>query len=130
MVGDFADKFGCYREELPALPPKEVSDFRIKFLVEELAELNQAVNVKPDVVKAADALADLIYVALGFAHNMNLPFDQIFMVVHAANMTKVLAPSAEASKRGYAGDVIKPEGFIPPEGDIQQLLLAKEAGNI
>lgn len=121
--------------------------FRGAFLIEELIEFFQAysgthevlialgsarqklelaagrtVNGKDaapecDLEKAADALADLVYVALGTAHMMGLPFDAIWAEVQRANMTKERAESArdERSKRQHVFDVVKPAGWTPPD---------------
>jgi hypothetical protein len=65
---------------------------------------------------AADALADLVYVALGTAHLMGLPFNAVWDEVQRANMMKERATGADdpRSKRGHGFDVVKPEGFRPP----------------
>lgn len=102
------------------LTPDEFN-FRIQFMIEELREYSQA-WVEGDIVKAADALVDLVYVALGTAAFQGLPFDQVWEVVHRANMSKIRTPSKEASKRGSAYDVIKPEGWVSPEAEIKQII--------
>ena len=100
--------------------PVEFSQ-RVKFLEEEIEELGQA-YIDKDLVGVADALADLVYVAIGTAHMMGIPFDQVFKVVHAANMRKLRG----MTKRGMAYDAIKPEGWVGPEAEIAAIL--KEAG--
>lgn len=138
-VGDFHRKFDLPndRDTRPAALAKDVATFRAKFLLEELAEFFEATGFavqahslrimgkvlpdfppqgQTDLEDAADALADLVYVAFGTAHMMGLPFDDIWAEVQRANMTKVRASSAQdmRSKRGHAFDVVKPEGFRPP----------------
>ena len=94
---------------------------RISFMMEEITELCEA-HATRDLVGVADALADLVYVALGTAHMMGIPFDAVFKVVHAANMQKLRG----MTKRGMVYDAIKPEGWVGPEAEIATIL--KEAG--
>jgi len=69
----------------------------------------------------ADALADLVYVALGTAYKMGLPFDSIWQAVQAANMRKVAGPT----KRGNKVDACKPEGWVGPETAIARAIQRK-----
>ena len=93
---------------------------RVAFMEEEIEEMGQA-YIDKDLVGVADALADLVYVALGTAHMMGIPFDAVFRVVHAANMQK----QRGMTKRGMVYDAIKPEGWVGPEAQIETIL--KEA---
>lgn len=145
-VGAFHRKFDlphAPRAKPRALDPS-LFRFRAGFLIEELAEFVEACGyyqVAPtlrtvakaladrnaphligpmadaDVAGAADALADLVYVALGTAHFMGLPFDEVWDEVQRANMTKERATSADdlRSKREHAFDVVKPEGWALPD---------------
>lgn len=118
-VGDFHRKF-----DLPAYPStegptfldKEAFDFRVKFMHEELIEFI-ADHAAGDMAGAADALADLVWVALGTAHMMRIPFDDIWAEVVRANMEKVRATGDgdPRSKRGSRLDVVKPEGWQAPD---------------
>lgn len=101
----------------PTLISAEYCMERARFLMEELTELCEAANTG-DIVGVADALADFVYVALGTAYKMNLPFDAIWSAVHAANMRKV----AGATKRGNKVDAMKPEGWVGPEAAIAQAI--------
>jgi predicted HAD superfamily Cof-like phosphohydrolase len=92
---------------------------RVAFMEEEIEELGQA-YIDGDLVGVADALADLVYVALGTAHMMGIPFDQVFKVVHAANMQKIRG----MTKRGMIYDAVKPEGWVGPEAEIERILNA------
>lgn len=100
----------------PGILAEDVFEFRLKFLKEELLEFEEA-HREGHVVNAADAIADLVYVALGTAHLMGLPFDAIWSEVQRANMAKVRATGADdaRSKRGHGLDVVKPEGWRPPD---------------
>ena len=91
---------------------------RTHFLFEEVLEFDRAKNAL-DIVGMADALADIIYVALGTAHILDLPFEEIWAVVQKANMAKVRG----TTKRGNAIDAAKPEGWVSPEAEIRECIL-------
>lgn len=142
MVGHFHRKFGLQNTLEHGCAPRELTPnealFRLKFLLEELTETAQAMGydlvdfhgepLKPmfqarvtgcDLPAAADGLVDLVYVALGTAHLMGLPWDDLFREVQRANLSKVRATSdaesLEKTGRGNgAMDIVKPEGWIPP----------------
>jgi len=99
------------------LEPQDIS-FYARFLMEELSELLKA-HEDGDLVAAADALADLSYVAMGCAHHMGLPLPKILEIVHMANMQKVPG----TTRRGHKQDAQKPEGWTGPEDHIALLLL-------
>lgn len=120
-VTDFHVKFDIDYEGKPRLLPEELQRFREKFLDEELDEFKKAFESK-DLAKAFDALIDLAYVLYGTAHLMGLPWNQGWNLVHQANMTKRKALNASESKRGYAMDVVKPEGWISPDGALRRLI--------
>lgn len=117
-VGDFHRRFGldAHPEAPPRLLGVDAFGFRFRFLEEELRELAEA-HAAGDLAGAADALVDLVYVALGTAHLMGLDWNAHYAAVHAANMLKERASSAAdpRSKRGHALDVVKPEGWAPPD---------------
>lgn len=118
---EFHEKFGLVSPEVPAFLPIHQHVFREKFMQEELNEFIDASETS-DMIKAADALADLVYVALGTGYLMGLPMVEIWDAVHRANMTKVRALRKDQSKRGSTFDVVKPAGFVGPEQDIEALL--------
>lgn len=120
-VRAFHAKFGLVDPESPTWLTDEEMGFRVKFMQEELQEFRDAVAAQ-DMVKAADSLVDLAYVVLGTSARMGLPHDDIHALVHMANMRKQRATSVEQSTRGSTLDVIKPEGWVSPEGDIKELL--------
>lgn len=114
-VKDFNTKFGVVPEkDHPHLLGKELFKLKVKHMQEELDEFIEACN-NNDIVGAADALIDLNYVALGAAFLMNIPFYYIWDEVHSRNMTKIRALKPEDSKRGSSLDIVKPEGWKPPE---------------
>jgi predicted HAD superfamily Cof-like phosphohydrolase len=101
----------------PSLVSLEYCVERSRFLHEELEEFTIAAT-EGDIVGVSDALADLIYVALGTAYRMGLPFDEIWEAVQSANMRKVSGPT----KRGNKVDAMKPEGWVGPEAAIARAI--------
>jgi len=119
-VGAFHQKFDLpHGAPGPRDVPESVARFRRKFLEEELEEFKDAQD-RDDIVGMADALVDLVYVALGTAHFYGLPWEALWDEVQRANITKERAASADASKRGSAWDVIKPSDWQPP--DLKKIL--------
>lgn len=140
-VQAFHDKMGLsdVRMPEPGFPPTDFLQFRAKFMAEELKEFTDELGVHETQIqlhidgqvtyltteqlarleKMGDALIDLVYVALGTADAMGLPWQKMWDEVQRANMAKELAQSAEHSLastgRGHAKDVIKPKGWTPPD---------------
>lgn len=102
----------------------DVQSFREKFLQEELDEFKDSV-ADGDLITAFDSLIDEVYVAMGTAALMGCSaelWQQLWTNVQEANMSKVAASSATASKRGYAGDIVKPAGWVGPDVKHKQCL--------
>lgn len=134
-VGDFHHKFELPHTNCTTLEDHEgvsvgarewdpsVIDFRINFLEEELREFREAAE-KQDHAKMFDALIDLVYVAHGTAHVLGYPWEEGWDAVQAANMAKERALAADdvRSLRQSKWDVVKPEGWEPP--NIEAVLYA------
>jgi predicted HAD superfamily Cof-like phosphohydrolase len=101
----------------PELPGPGLENERMTYILEEMQELQMAF-INKDLVGAADAIADLLYVTYGTAVVMGLPMDDIWRVVHQANMRK----RAGMTKRGFTVDAVKPEGWIDPKAAIREML--------
>ncbi len=111
----------------PEVPEEERIQLRLRLIKEEFEELCEACacedpdfdypqyeDVKlPDV---ADAIADLIYVAIGTAHEFGIPLEAVWAEVQRSNMAKVGGATREDGK------IMKPEGWKPP--DIEGVLKA------
>lgn len=118
-VGDFNKKFALPRfgdVVEPHLLDEDLLTYRTKFMVEELQEFRDAC-AEGNLAKAADALVDLCYVAMGTAHMMHVPFDECWAEVQRANMSKVRGDGADdpRSTRKHRLDVVKPDGWRPPD---------------
>jgi predicted HAD superfamily Cof-like phosphohydrolase len=125
-VHDFHKKFGVNLSQLvkPGVMDRETFEFRKKFMQEELDEFCEAYE-EGNVVKMFDALLDLTYVVKGTALFGGISSAQWalgFDCVHRKNMQKMRVPNGAASKRGSALDVVKPEGWTPPEPELKKIL--------
>ena len=119
-VKEFRDRFGLCTPSQACLIDAVEFMFRFELILEETKELFSAYR-SSDVVGIADALADLLYVTYGLAHEHGIPIDEVFAEVHRANMTKVRASTdGSDSKRGSTSDVVKPADFCPP--DVERIL--------
>jgi hypothetical protein len=100
-------------DSVPHLVDDNTANFRIRFLHEELHELEKG-YVDCDLVEIADALVDIVVVALGTAHLHGLPWEELFAEVQRSNMEKRRAIRPEESKRGTQLDLVKPCGWTGP----------------
>jgi len=86
-------------------------EFRIAFLQEELDEMKTATN-GDDVV---DALIDLCVVAIGTLDAFDIESDEAWNRVHQKNMQKEVGIKASRPNPLGLPDLIKPEGWTPPD---------------
>ena len=125
-IREFHEKFGLAYDGPPRVLPKELREFRLRFIHEELDEYCAAVRGLNSLDKATeqeqleaelDALVDLLYLTLGTAYLQGfLPiFAEAWKRVHQANMSKVRALSEKDSKRGSTYDIVKPPGWKAPD---------------
>jgi predicted HAD superfamily Cof-like phosphohydrolase len=80
---------------------------RALMAIEELAEWLEA-HIEGDLVAAADAVGDRLYVLLGDAVATGLPLERVFEEVHRSNVTK-------ATRDVSTGKGIKGSDFRRPE---------------
>lgn len=133
-VQAFHRKFGLERPEQPlAQLNPDVAEFRIKFMAEELIEYaktqgfdlaftvddSQTPARDMSIDGAIDGLLDLVYVAYGTVDLHGFEAQPHWDQIQRANMSKERAQDAEHSKaktgRGHQLDVVKPEGWQPPD---------------
>lgn len=113
-IREFHVKFGLEYNGHPRLLPEDVSDFRKKFMQEELDEYLEGEELD-DKEKMLDALVDLVYVAIGTAYFHGFDFNEAWRRVQEANMAKVRCERPGDSLRGTTWDVIKPPGWQPAD---------------
>lgn len=123
-VEQFHDKFGLHTPRLANLPDQETHLFRMNFLHEELGETENA-YLEGNISGYVDGLLDLIYVAYGTLLMAGIDAATInacWNAIQRANMSKERASHSDdaRSTRKNSLDVVKPEGWEPP--DIEGIL--------
>lgn len=113
-VKAFHEKFGVPIGDEPHILDLDAFEFRLKFLREETDEFEDAF-MEGDLAGMADALVDLVYVTLGTAAWMGLPWQKLWDEVQRANMDKVSAAESGDPDARHGFDVRKPEGWRPPD---------------
>jgi NTP pyrophosphatase (non-canonical NTP hydrolase) len=103
-------KFGMPKDGTLMTP--EFLDFRFKFQLEELIEMDQAINER-DAAKLVDALVDQIVVAVGSLNLLGVNSQGAWDEVLRANMAKQRGNNPTRSGSGGV-DLIKPAGWEPP----------------
>lgn len=108
MVRDFQIRFNHPYEDSPKLLYEDRVGKRYNWMLEEIDEFKEA----KDIYEQADAMIDLMYFALGTLVEMGIEPDNIFEIVHKANMDKLW----EDGKPHYNedGKTIKPAGWQDP----------------
>ena len=120
-VTQFHLQFGLMPERAAPLE-KNLARKRADQMREELREFEDAC-ADNDPVKAADALADMVYFALGAATMMGISphcWELVWGAVHHSNMQKERVPGLETLKQG----IVKPRGWQPPTAAIRRALRA------
>lgn len=111
-VQAFHDMLGYkHRERGPHLLYADHMLHRLNFLREECMEMSEA-YVDGRTADVFDALIDLVYVALGTADMMGLPWEEGWARVHAANMAK--KPGVKEGRSG-GPDAVKPADWRAPD---------------
>jgi NTP pyrophosphatase (non-canonical NTP hydrolase) len=101
----------------PSTPNADTRALCKGLIKEEYDELFEAF-LDNDVVEAADAMADLIYVIVFTAHCYGIPLARVWAEVQRTNMAKF--PDGKVLRRESDGKIMKPEGWEPP--DIRKIL--------
>lgn len=110
-VGEFHKLCGVPENALPSFPSQEVRDARWDFLHEEMCELEQA-EAADDMIEIADALADIVYIAVGTARVYGIPFHYVWHEVQESNMRKRWDDGTAHIRED--GKVIKPPTWSGP----------------
>ncbi len=109
MVKEFHRHFGVLIRSSPGVVDEATKDLRIKLIREEMGEFEKAANDK-DLVKIADALADLLYVIYGTGVSYGIDLEHIFKEVHESNMSK----GDPNVLRAPTGKILKAKKYRPP----------------
>ena len=87
-VGIFMKTFGQKVKDKPSFSTDKINKLRIDLIKEELDELIEAMNSN-DLLEAADALTDILYVTYGAGHAFGIDLDKCFDEVQNSNMSKL-----------------------------------------
>jgi predicted HAD superfamily Cof-like phosphohydrolase len=87
-VKDFHAGCGYQVSFTPSLDDEAKRILWMRLVNEEVSELSDALKGE-DLVAAADAIADIIYVIIGAGLAFGLPISDLFDEVHKSNMTKI-----------------------------------------
>lgn len=111
MVKDFHTAYGATVNNSPqgGFPDLQL---RLELHREEYEELLHAIGER-DLVEAADAIGDLIYVLCGSAVAWGIPLDDVFAEIHASNMSKLM-PDGSVRRR-EDGKVLPGPNFRLPD---------------
>lgn len=105
-------------QSTPAIPSEDRKRLRIDLVTEEVVKELLPAMEADDIEKIADAMIDSIYVIVGAALEYGIPLDLIWPIVQSANMAKVTSTVAKRAD----GKVLKPEGWVPPDAAIAQVI--------
>ncbi len=118
MVLEFHKIYGLPIGEEPGFPDDITRGMRRKLILEEVGEYLQA-EIDDNLVEVADALADLVYVAIGACITYGIPFDELFNEVQRSNMSKLDRDGKPIYRED--GKVLKGPDFYEP--DIASILI-------
>ena len=126
---EFHEAFGAPIAWRPTVPPEDRRLLRLNLILEELLEFGGAsgftlVNrdnewtftenpvLVPNVIEAADTLADIRYVTEGAALEWGIPLEKCVREVHRSNMSKLGANGKPILRED--GKILKGPGYTPP----------------
>lgn len=89
-VKEFHESFNIPNSIAPTLLSKEEYLLRYNLIKEENEEYLNACE-KGDIVEIADAMGDILYIALGtlLRHGLHNVIDEVFDEIHKSNMSKL-----------------------------------------
>ena len=119
-VGDFMRAGGQVTSIVPTIPADSISIRRLEMLREEVSELAAALAAG-DIVEAADAYADIIYVALGGAEEAGIDIEPVVEEVIDSNNSKIDWENNRPWARHDNGKIAKDEHYRAP--DIRSIIL-------
>ena len=96
---------------LESVPP-EIRELRFNLLLEEFEEYRKA-EIENDEIWIADALADIVYIAIWTARVYWIPLDKVWAEVQRTNISKA-DPKTWKVKKRKDWKVLKPDDWSPP----------------
>lgn len=127
QVKEFHIKFGAPCGDEPKLLSAARVEKRYAWMLEEINEFKEAGSIN----EQADAIIDLIYFCLGALVEMGIKPDNLFEIVHQANMAKIWD---DGKPRYNDGKVVKPPTWKDPKPllieEIQKQILQSKQGEV
>ena len=114
MSGDYQEHVEQFmmqgEQEFPQSIDSEMTSLYMSLITEEYNETWEAFHNK-DLVEVADGLADMVWVIMGMASVLNIPFDAVWNEVRASNMSKFVDGKVVKNEDGK---IMKPDGYFRP----------------
>jgi predicted HAD superfamily Cof-like phosphohydrolase len=125
LVKEFHYRFDVPNRETPTLLTADRVEKRARWMMEEVEEFRAAGTI----AEQADAMIDVIYLALGTLVEMGVRPQELFRIVHEANMSKCWE-DGKPRYRESDGKVIKPPAWKDPIPRIErEIERQKSEGN-
>ena len=111
-VKKFMETFGQEVKSSPSFSSEKINKLRYNLIKEELDEFKNALE-NDDLLEAADALTDILYVTYGAGHAFGIDLDACFQEVQSSNMSKL----GENGKPIFnnEGKVMKGPNYFKPD---------------
>ncbi len=111
-VKKFMETFGQEVKSSPSFSSEKINKLRYNLIKEELDEFKNALE-NDDLLEAADALTDILYVTYGAGHAFGIDLDACFQEVQSSNMSKL----GENGKPIFndQGKVMKGPNYFKPD---------------
>ncbi len=119
QVRQFNTTYGKEMSPTPRLPTESEATLMHTLILEELMELNEAVD-NGDLVEIADAIGDILYVTAQQATMIGMPVDALLREIQRSNLSKLGADGKPIYRED--GKVLKGPNFSQP--DIANVLAA------
>ncbi len=112
QVRQFNTTYGKAMSDKPRLPTEPEATLMNNLIMEELQELNEAMDNK-DLVEIADAIGDILYVTAQQATILGLPVDALLQEIQRSNLSKLGADGKPIYRED--GKVLKGPNFSEPQ---------------
>lgn len=119
-ISQFMSACGQELPDSPSLPADEVRALRRSLLAEEVEEYAEAED-DDDLAGIADAIGDIVYIAVGTAAAYGIDMEPIWNEIQRSNMDKIDKSTGKVSRRAD-GKILKPSNWRGPdiEGELRK----------
>ena len=112
QVIQFNNTYGKEMSDKPRLPTAAEALLMHTLIMEEVAELNEAIE-NDDLIELADAVGDILYITAQQASMLGLPIDALLREIQRSNLSKLGSDGKPIYRAD--GKVLKGENFSEPE---------------